>query len=73
MRIIRLKEVMVMTGLGRSTIYKLQAEGKFPKSIPLSERAIGWYAFEVEAWLQEKLDARDALRDQREALSRASR
>lgn len=64
MRIIRLKDVMVMTGLGRSTIYKLQQEGRFPKSIKLSERAVGWLTHEVEAYMQEKLDARDALRDE---------
>jgi prophage regulatory protein len=58
MRIIRLKEVMERTGLGRSSIYKLQAEGRFPKSIALTDRAIGFYAYEVDAWIQEKLDAR---------------
>jgi prophage regulatory protein len=69
MRVMRLGEVMKVTGLGRSSIYKLQSEGLFPRSISLSERAIGWYAYEVEAWLQEKLDARDALRIQGDAFS----
>jgi prophage regulatory protein len=58
MRIIRLPEVMDRTGLGRSSIYKLQAEGRFPRSIALTERSIGWYAYEVDAWIQERLDAR---------------
>lgn len=69
MRIIRVKEVMAMTGLGRSSIYKLQGVGRFPHSIPLSDRAVGWYTYEVEAWMRGKLDARDALRDQRVATS----
>lgn len=73
MRIVKLKEVMGMTGLGRSTIYKLQQEGRFPKGIKLSERAVGWIAHEVEAYMQEKLDARDAGRDHSEALSLLAR
>lgn len=76
MRIIRLPEVMSMTGLSRSSVYKQQALGTFPKSIPLTGRAgraCGWYAYEVEAWIQEKLDSRHAVLDQREAVSLLSR
>ena len=75
MRIIRLNEVMDRTGLGRSSIYKLQAEGWFPKSISLTERSIGWYAYEVDAWIQERLDARDgkATRCDRSVLGALSR
>ncbi|NMV12077.1 AlpA family phage regulatory protein, partial [Vibrio parahaemolyticus] len=32
MRLIRLKEVLGNTGLSRAYMYKLMAEGKFPKS-----------------------------------------
>lgn len=37
MRIIRLKEVMDLTGLSRSTIYKYIAEGQFPVPVPLGK------------------------------------
>lgn len=67
MRILRLKDVMTMTGLGRSTIYKLQQEGRFPRGIKLSERAVGWVTHEVEAYVQERLDARNASGDSRSA------
>lgn len=73
MRIIRLPEVMSMTGLSRSSVYKQQAAGSFPKSISLSGRAIGWYSYEVEAWIQEKLDSRPASRTEVEAFSLLSR
>lgn len=59
MRIIRLKEVMAMTGLGRSTLYKLLAEGKFPKSVSLGERAIGFVLSEVEDWIKQRIVERD--------------
>lgn len=72
MRIIRLPEVMSMTGLSRSSVYKQQAQGSFPKSIPLTGqggRAIGWYAYEIEAWIQEKLDSRHTARSPVEAFT----
>ncbi len=58
MRIIKLKEVMSMTGLGRSTLYKLQAEGLFPQSVEISERAVGWVMSEVQDWIQSRIDSR---------------
>lgn len=50
--VIKLPAVRLMTSLGRTTIYRLEAEGKFPKRISLSgDGAVGWYLHEVEAWL----------------------
>ncbi|KAE8177246.1 hypothetical protein CIT27_08055 [Photobacterium carnosum] len=42
MRFICLKEVMHVTGLGRSSIYNHMAEGCFPKTISLGGRAVAW-------------------------------
>jgi prophage regulatory protein len=60
MAMFRLKEVKEYTGLGRSSIYKYMNEGEFPKSVSLGERAVGWIAEEVEEWLQNKIERRDA-------------
>lgn len=58
-RILRLKDVMHLTGLGRSTIYKFIADGFFPCSVPLGGRAVGWIEEEVEDWVLARIDARD--------------
>lgn len=58
MRLIRLKEVIHLTGLGRSSIYKFMADNKFPQSISLGERAVAWDESEVEEWLQSKIENR---------------
>jgi len=42
MRLIRLKEVMNRTGLGRTSIYNFMNAGTFPKSVQLGERAVAW-------------------------------
>lgn len=59
MRIIRLKEVMDLTGLSRSTIYKYIAEGQFPIPVPLGDRCVGWLESEVHDWILAKVAERD--------------
>jgi len=51
-RVLRLKEVCKVTGLGRSFIYQLQAEQRFPHSIKIGVRAVGWLDSEVREWLE---------------------
>ena len=41
-RILRIKTVLQMTGLSRSTLYRKVQRGEFPKQIKLSERCAGW-------------------------------
>jgi prophage regulatory protein len=52
--IIRRKQVQERTGLSRSSIYKLMKEGKFPKSVALSQRSIGWRSSHIDQWLEER-------------------
>jgi len=62
MKVLRLAQVMDSTGLGRSTIYKYIAEGKFPVPLQLSERCVGWLESEVRQWIQSRVDIRDAVK-----------
>lgn len=62
MRIMRLDEVMTVTGLRRSSVYKYMAIGTFPRPVPLSDRAVGWVSFEIEEWVKERIAARDQQR-----------
>ncbi len=54
-RALRLKQVSQLTGLGRSMIYQMQAEGRFPQRIKLGERAVGWLESEVRDWLASRI------------------
>ncbi|HWH81899.1 MAG TPA: AlpA family phage regulatory protein [Burkholderiaceae bacterium] len=42
--------VVRMTGLGRSTIYRLMAEDKFPSPVRLAKRAVAWRRIDLEQW-----------------------
>jgi prophage regulatory protein len=54
-RILRLKEVCKIVGLGRSFVYRLQAENRFPQSIKIGLRAVGWLEEEVRNWVAERI------------------
>jgi prophage regulatory protein len=47
---LRLPSVLRVTGLGRSTIYRLMADQKFPCPVRLGPRAVAWRRCEIEAW-----------------------
>lgn len=51
---LRMTGVMHMTGLGRSTIYRLMAEQKFPAPVRLSTRAVAWRRVDLEQWSAER-------------------
>jgi prophage regulatory protein len=50
-RILRRPDIRQRTSYCDSKIDKLEREGKFPARIRLSERAVGWYEHEVDAYL----------------------
>ncbi|WP_456382934.1 helix-turn-helix transcriptional regulator [Hydrogenimonas sp.] len=56
-RLIRIKEVMKLTGLGRSTVWQYAKTGKLPKPIKISDRYTAWRLSEIEAWMAEKIEA----------------
>lgn len=49
-RFIRIREVMRLTGLARSTIFLMSSTGRFPKQIALGCAASGWLESEVIQW-----------------------
>lgn len=57
------KEVCEKTKLSKSTLLKMEKEGKFPKRIALSARKVVWRASLVEEWI----DAREAANDTAQA------
>ncbi len=58
--ILRLPAVQKATGLSRSSIYSLAAQGEFPKSIPLGPRAVGWLSTEIDGWIKSRISERKA-------------
>ena len=61
--ILRRRQVERRTGLPRSSIYLMMAEGRFPKPIKLGPRAVGWIECEVERWLVARIKDRDSIKE----------
>ncbi|WP_295997175.1 AlpA family transcriptional regulator [Rugamonas sp.] len=55
--ILRLPRVKERTGFGRASIYAGVKNGTFPAPIKLGERAVGWLASSVDAWIQSRVQA----------------
>ena len=51
MRLLRMKQVVTMTGLSRMTIYRLEAAGQFPARRRLGTNSVGWIEEDVAMWI----------------------
>ncbi|WP_185244954.1 helix-turn-helix transcriptional regulator [Citrifermentans bremense] len=49
--IIRPKHLPAVVGLSRTSIWRLERSGSFPKRIRLSAGAVGYHRHEVDEWL----------------------
>jgi len=47
---LRIGVVMRLTGLSRSTIYRMMAQHSFPQPVRLSRRLIAWRGSEMDQW-----------------------
>lgn len=57
-KILRIRDVMSAVGLKKTAIYDKIKEGEFPKPVKLGSRASGWVAGEVQAWVEQRKEAR---------------
>jgi prophage regulatory protein len=56
-RFVREAECKQITGLSRTRRWELEKEGKFPKRIKLSERAVAWQLSDLMSWMEERVNA----------------
>jgi prophage regulatory protein len=55
LKLLRFPAVRERTGLSRSTIWRLEREGDFPKHRRISANAVAWVEDEVLSWIQSKV------------------
>lgn len=53
-RILRLPKVIGVTGLSRSTIYRMMRKGSFPCQVRIGPRAVGWREKEILQWVESR-------------------
>jgi prophage regulatory protein len=63
-RFLRFPTVRARTGLSRSTIWRLERDGAFPRHRRISRNAVAWVEDEVAAWMRSKIGAMPTTSDQ---------
>jgi len=58
-RFLRRAAVESATGLPRSTIYDMIADGRFPKPVKIGPKVAAWRESEIIAWQQARIAERD--------------
>jgi prophage regulatory protein len=51
---IRLPEAIQLTGLSKSSIYRLEKLGQFVPRVKLSARATGWSLAAINSWMENR-------------------
>lgn len=54
-RLLRLPEVKQKLGLSRAGIYRLIAEGQFPRQVCIGPRTVAWCQDDLEAWIEQRI------------------
>ena len=57
-RFLREPEVHNITGLSRTTRWRLENEGKFPARRRISDNAVAWKESEIMAWIADRQEVR---------------
>ena len=53
-RIIRANEVQEMTGLSRTTLWRMENKNEFPRRVSLGGNTVGWKLREVQDWISNR-------------------
>lgn len=57
-RLMRIREVLQLSGLSRATLYREIKLHAFPAPVKLSARSVGWLQDDVMQWLNERVAQR---------------
>lgn len=53
-KFIRFGSLADMVGLSRTTIYRLEQQGQFPKRVKLGSNSVAWRMSEILTWMSVK-------------------
>lgn len=56
-QVLRTAEVIRRCGIARTTLWRMERAGQFPRRRQLSSRTVGWLAADVDAWILSRAPA----------------
>jgi prophage regulatory protein len=54
MQLLRTKQVTMLTGLSRMTIYRMERDGLFPARRKLGKNSVGWLGDDISEWIRSR-------------------
>ena len=51
-RMLRVKEVLEILGVGKTTLYEMIKDGRLSKPLRIGKRAVGWPSTDIDAYLE---------------------
>jgi prophage regulatory protein len=61
-KLLRLRDVVQITGLSQASIYRAMARGDFPRQFAVGSGSVRWDAREVHSWIRRKKEEAEAAR-----------
>lgn len=61
LRILRAREVDYLTGTRETARYRLEAAGRFPRRVKITDKTVGWIEGEILAWIKGRMALRDEI------------
>lgn len=52
--ILRLPKVLEVTGLSKSTLYRMARDGDFPRPVRIASQLVGWRASLIQKWIESR-------------------
>jgi prophage regulatory protein len=52
MKILRIREVLSLTGLSQSTVLRYERRGRFPQRVRMGTATVGWLETDILAWIK---------------------
>ncbi len=52
--ILRTAKLQTYVGLSRTTIWRLEKSGQFPKRVRLGQNSVGWLKGDIDTWLESR-------------------
>ena len=57
-RLLKRRQVEEITGMSRSSIYRMMQDGEFPRPVRIGPAAVRWKASDITAWMESRPVAR---------------
>jgi len=53
-KLLNLRQVVELVGLSRTTLWRLERAGQFPRRVQVSTKAVRWHQAEIFDWIESR-------------------